>query len=770
MFQFYKQFDAMDCGPTCLKMVAKHFGNEYSLEYLRDHCFLTKEGVSLLGISEAAEKIGFRTLAVKVPLKKLITEAPLPCILHWNQNHFVVLHKVKSEKLKVKNIFAKRNANFSLLDNRFSFHIADPGHGLLTLSQTEFEKSWLNNSTEGVALLLETTPAFFNSSSQTDSQAKSKKGFYFLFQYLRPFKKYIAQIFLSMLIGSGLSLIFPFLTQALVDNGINHKNISFVVLILVAQITLFFSSTFIELIRGWLMLHINSRINILLISDFLMKLMRLPLSYFDTKLVGDIQQRVGDHSRIQSFLTGSALTTLFSMINLVVFTFVLGFYSMKILGVFFLFSVLGIAWIILFLKRRKQLDYVRFQRMSDNQNVMYEMITGMQEIKLNNCETKKRWGWENVQAKIFKLNIESLTLGQTQQIGSVFFNQLKNIFITYISAREVMNGNMTMGMMMSVSYIIGQLNAPIEAILGFIQSAQDAKISLDRLSEIHNKKNEDEDTSNDELKMMNFELSENDDELSIQNPKSSIQNSKSIILNNVSYQYQGPNSPYALKNINLIIPQGKVTAIVGASGSGKTTLVKLLLQFYNPTQGEIVVNNENLKTMNPKAWRNQCGTVMQEGYVFSDTIANNIAVSDEKVDQVKLKHAVEVANIKDFIEELPLGYNTKIGASGNGVSTGQKQRMLIARAVYKNPNYLFFDEATSALDANNEKTIIENLNRFFENKTVVVVAHRLSTVKHADQIVVLEKGEIAETGTHQELVDKKGKYYELIKNQLELGD
>jgi len=725
-FKHYSQYDAMDCGPTCIRMIAKHYGKSYTLDTLRDQSYLTREGVSLLGISEAAEKIGFRTLAVKVPLSKLGEEAPLPCILHWNQNHFVVLYKVKANK----------------------YFIADPGHGLLTLNKDQFEKSWLQHSTEGVALLLETTPAFYE---LKESDGKQNKGFRFLFQYLRPFKKYIAQIFLSMLIGSGLTLIFPFLTQALIDNGINHKNISFVVLILVAQITLFFSSMCVELIRGWLMLHINSRINILLISDFLMKLMRLPLSYFDSKLVGDIQQRVGDHSRIHSFLTGSALSTLFSLINLVVFTFVLGFYSVSILGIFFLFSLLGIGWIFIFLKRRKQLDYVRFQRMSDNQNVLFEMITGMQEIKLNNCETKKRWGWENVQAKLFSLNIKSLSLGQTQQVGSVFFNQLKNIFITYISAREVMNGHMTMGMMMSVSYIIGQLNAPIESILGFIQSAQDAKISLDRLSEIHHKDDED---VNVNLKTSNT-IS--------QNRKNGIE------FKNVSYQYQGPNSPFALKNIDLQIPQGKVTAIVGSSGSGKTTLLKLLLQFYPPSQGVVLVENQDLNTINPRLWRSQCGTVMQEGYVFGDTIANNIAVSDDAVNQDKLLHAVDIANIKDFIEELPLGYNTKIGASGTGISTGQKQRMLIARAVYKDPSYLFFDEATSALDANNEKIIIENLNQFFEHKTVIVVAHRLSTVKNADQIVVLSHGELAEIGTHQELVNKKGMYYELIKNQLELG-
>ncbi len=758
--KIFKQYDAMDCGPTCLRMVAKHFGKDYSLEYLRDNSFLTREGVSLLGISEAAEKIGFRTLAVKVPLQKLVDEAPLPCVLHWNQNHFVVLYKASRSK----------------------FYIADPGSGKVVLTEQEFLKSWIGTNTEGVALLLETTPAFYNSKSEIQN-SKSKKGFGFLIQYLRPYKKFIAQLFLSMIIGSGLTLIFPFLTQALVDNGINHKNVPFVILILVAQITLFFSSMFVELIRSWIMLHINSRINILIISDFLMKLMRLPISYFDSKLVGDLQQRIGDHDRIQSFLTGSVLTTLFSLVNLVIFTFVLATYSTTILGIFFLFSILGIAWIVIFLRQRKKLDYVRFQRMSDNQNVLYEMITSMQEIKLNNCETKKRWAWENVQAKIFNLNVKSLSLGQTQQVGSVFFNQLKNIIISYVSAREVMSGNMTMGMMMSVSYIIGQLNSPIENILGFVQSAQDAKISLDRLSEIHNKEDEDSLIIIDDGLRINDAVEINDDGLPITDEvviidgglrithktQSKIQNSKSIIFNNVSYQYQGPNSPYALKNINLQIPKGKVTAIVGASGSGKTTLIKLLLQFYKPTQGALLVDNKDLQNIIPKLWRSKVGTVMQEGYIFSDTIANNIAVSDDKVDSVKLQHSVHVANIQKFVEELPLGYNTKIGLSGSGISTGQKQRLLIARAVYKNPDYLFFDEATSALDANNEKTIIENLETFFENKTVIVVAHRLSTVKNADQIAVLDQGELKEIGTHAELVNKKGMYYELIKNQLELG-
>lgn len=747
-FPFTKQYDAMDCGPSCLRMVAASYGKEYSLETLRNGSYITKEGVNLLGISEAAENIGFRTLAVKVHLKKLVEHAPLPCILHWNQNHFVVLYKVKKEY----------------------FYIADPGHGLKKLKRQDFLTSWQGKDNQGIALLLEPTETFYTK----EKEAQQKKGFGFLLHYLRPYKKFIAQLFLSMLVGSAISLVLPFLTQSMVDNGINAGNLGFIQLILLSQLLLFFGSTAIEAIRAWLMIHLNSRINISIISDFLMKLMRLPIKYFDTKLIGDIKQRIADHNRIQSFLTGSVLTTVFSLINLVIFSVVLAIYNWKILLVFAAFSIIGIGWIILFLRKRKQLDYVRFQRMGENENVLYELITGMQEIKLNNCERIKRWGWERVQAKLFKLGIKSLALGQTQQIGSSFFNQLKNILISYMVAREVVKGNMTLGMMMSVSYIIGQLNSPIQLLLGFIQSAQDAKISLDRLSEIHNR--EDEETGTQHRNLSLIAVKEKGDiayETFIENgidiDETSSVNSSAIKLNNISYQYTGPKSPYVLKNVNVTIPQGKVTAIVGTSGSGKTTLMKLLLNFYEPTEGSISVNGIALQEISPSYWRSKCGIVMQDGFIFSDTIANNISMSDEKANHTKLKHAVTVSNIKEFIDELPMNYNTMIGASGNGISAGQRQRMLIARAVYKNPDYLFFDEATSALDANNERTIMQNLEEFYKGRTVVVIAHRLSTVKHADQIIVLEKGEVKEVGNHEQLVANRNQYYELVKNQLELA-
>lgn len=739
----------MDCGPTSLRMIARHYGKSYSLEYLRTRSYITREGVSLLGISEAAEDIGFRTLAVKVGVEKLVKDAPLPCILHWNQDHFVVLYRVKNKR----------------------FYIADPAVGLFVLDEPDFLKSWQGQDSEGIAMLLEPTERFY----QHASEEKQRKGFAFLFRYLKPYKAYVLQLFLSMLVGSGFALIFPFLTQSLVDNGINRQDVGLVYMILFSQLALFAGSTAIELIRSWLMLHMNSRINITIISDFLIKLMRLPIKYFDSKLTGDIRQRIVDHHRVQSFLTGPALNTLFSMINLIIFSIVLGIYSLKILSVFAFFSVIGVGWIVFFLKKRKEFDYIRFQRMSDNENALMELITGMQEIKLNNCETTRRWKWERIQARLFRLNIKSMALGQYQQVGSSFFNQLKNILISYLSAREVMNGNITLGMMMSISYIVGQLNSPVQALLGFIQAAQDAKISLDRLSEIHDREDEETDAHRQSLSLVSVgeggeithgSFIENSVDLKMDQE---LPEAGSIVLDKVSYQYQGPHSTYVLKDVSICIPQGKVTAIVGMSGSGKTTLMKLLLQFYEPVEGRITVGNKELKELSPKWWRSKCGTVMQDGYIFDDSIANNIAISDERPDHRKLKHAVHTANIGDFIRQLPMGYHTKIGLMGNGISAGQKQRVLIARAVYKSPDYLFFDEATSALDANNEKVIMENLQEFYKGKTVVVIAHRLSTVKNADQIIVLEQGRVVETGTHESLVSERGSYFELVKNQLELS-
>ncbi len=720
------QMDAMDCGPTCLRMIAKFYGKAYSLQTLRERSYITREGVSLLGTSDAAESIGFRTMGVRLTFEKLAGEAPLPLIAHWKQKHFIVVYKIKKGKV----------------------YCADPAHGLIKYSKDEFFKGWISTrkdeEEQGVCLLLEPSPDFYS----TEDEKINKKSFKFLFSYLKPHKKFFFQLILGMILGSIIQLIFPFLTQSIVDIGINNQDLSFITLILVAQLVLFVSQTFVDFLRGWILLHISTRINISLISDFLIKLMKLPISFFDTKMVGDLMQRIGDHRRIEAFLTGSSLNILFSMVTLVVFAIVLAIYSIQIFAVFMIGSILYIVWVYLFMKKRRELDYKRFSQLSENQSSIIQLITGMQEIKLNNCEKQRRWEWERIQARLFKINIKGLSLNQYQQAGAGFFNQMKNILITFIAAKSVVDGDITLGMMVAVQYIIGQLNSPIELIVNFMRSAQDAKISLERLGEIHQR---DDEEPADKMRI------------------SIIPEDKSIFVSNVSFQYEGPHSAFVLKDVDLDIPESKVTAIVGPSGSGKTTLVKLLLGFYPPTKGEVKISDVRLENFNTRMWRDKCGTVMQDGFLFSDSIARNIAVSDEIIDKEKLLQAVKVANIQEFIESLPLAYNTKIGAEGIGLSQGQKQRILIARAVYKNPEYLFFDEATNALDANNEKTIMNNLEQFFQGKTVLIVAHRLSTVKNADQIVVLEKGEIVERGNHDELVSLKGYYYNLVKNQLELG-
>lgn len=727
-FPFYKQYDAMDCGPASLCMIAKYYGKNYSLQYLRDKSFLTREGVSLLGISEAAENIGMHTLAVRLPYEKLEDEVPLPCIAHWRQNHFIVIYKIKNGKL----------------------YVADPGHGLVTYSKEEFLKGWLSTSDkgseQGVLLLLEPTPDFHQNE---DEDKKDKSRFKFLFSYLFKYKKFLVQLFLGMIIGSLLQLIFPFLTQSLVDFGINNQNIGFIYTILLAQLMLFISRTSVDLIRSWILLHIGTRINISIISDFLIKLMKLPISFFDTKMIGDILQRINDHRRIETFLTSTTLNILFSMINLIVFGFVIAIYSVEIFTIFIIGSIISVIWVIIFMKKRRELDYKLFNQMSDNQSNLIQIITGMQEIKLNNSERQKRWEWEHIQAKLFRVNLKSLAVNQYQQAGTVFLNELKNIIITFIAAKEVINGDMTLGMMLAVQYIIGQLNSPIDQMIGFMHTAQDAKLSLERMGEIHNKEDE-----------------ENPQEVKL----SIFPQSKSLYINDLSFKYEGPGSEYVLKNLTMKIPKGKVTAIVGVSGSGKTTLLKLLLKFYNVNHGEIKLGDIKLDNFSNRLWRQKCGVVMQDGFIFSDTIAKNIAVGAEKIDSNKLFQAVKIANIQDFIESLPLSYTTKIGSDGHGLSEGQKQRILIARAVYKDPEYLFFDEATSSLDANNELIIMQNLEKFFKGKTVVIIAHRLSTVKKADQIVVLEKGKIVEQGTHSKLTKLKGAYYSLVKNQLELGN
>ena len=736
-FYFLYQLDQMDCGPTCLHMISRHYGKIIKLEKLRSLTEIGKEGVNLLGISNAAEKNGYRTMAVQISSKAVANDAQLPCILHWQQNHFVVLYKVKSNR----------------------FYIADPAKGLQQLSKKEFDDKWLSsrsinatstiqNEQTGIALLLfEPTPAFYT--NEEDNAANATASFSSIIQYVLPYKKLVFQLLIGLLLGSLLQLIFPFLTQSIVDVGVNTGNLQFVYIVLFAQMALFAGRLSVEFIRGWILYHISSRINISILTDFLIKLMKLPVSFFDSKQTGDIMQRMNDHHRIQNFLTGTSLNTLFSLFSLVVFSIVLAIYNLIIFVVFALASALYIVWILVFLKKRKRLDYKQFDVAAAEQSKTIQIVQGMQEIKLHGCEKQKRWEWEKLQAKIFRLGLKGVALNQWQQSGAFFINEGKNIIITFLSAQAVINGQITLGGMLAIQYITGQLNAPIEQMIQFVQSWQLAKISLDRLNEIHNL--DDEEPLKKALTTM-------------------LPSDKTIVVNNLSFTYPGAGNAAVLDSINLVIPQGKITAIVGSSGSGKSTLIKLLLKFYETQQGNITIGNNDINNISHRAWRQNIGVVMQESFIFSDSIAANIAIGEDVWDYKKLTAAATTANILSFIESLPLGFNTKIGAEGNGISAGQKQRILIARAVYKNPDYIFFDEATNSLDANNELVIIRNLNKFLEYKTAIVVAHRLSTVKNAGQIVVLNNGKITECGTHTELTKKRGEYYTLVKNQLELGE
>jgi ATP-binding cassette subfamily B protein len=723
----------MDYGPTCLRMVAKYYGRTVPLEYLRIKTEYGKQGVSMLGLADAAESIGFKTTGVKISFEQLINDAPLPAIMHWQQYHFVVLTP-KSSKNKVV--------------------IADPAKGLVTLNREQFLQHWEStsesNTSKGSALLLEPTPLFKNKDYNHETTAQDNRiGFTQLFSYLRQHKHYFIQLLFGLLIGSGLQLVLPYLTQSIVDTGINTQNLAFIQVILAAQLMLLFSQTAVEFIRSRILLHISTRINIALLSGFWTKLLKLPMQFFDSKHPGDIIQRISDHQRIESFLTGTALNTLFSVINLIIFSFVLLAYSSSIFYIFLGGSILYLLWIRIFLKYRRKIDYQRFSIASKENNASMQLVYGMQEIKLNNAEHTYRWAWEGLQAGLFKLNFKSLSLTQYQQTGAFIINQGKNILITFIVARQVIEGSLTLGMMLAIQYIIGQLNSPIEQLVGFAQQAQDAKISLERLNDIHAL--EDEEPAH---KYFTHALPE----------------AHSIEIKNLSFTYPGAGNKAVLKNINLTIPLGKTTAIVGTSGSGKTTLLKLLLRFYENYKGEIRLGTANFKNISPKYWRSISGAVMQDSYIFNENIQKNITVTNNRIDESRLVNACKTAHILSFIESLPLGFYTKLGAEGNGISGGQKQRIAIARAVYKNPQFIFFDEATNSLDANNEKMILENLQQFFTGKTVVVVAHRLSTVKNADKIVVMENGEIAEEGTHATLTCKHGKYYELVKNQLELGN
>ncbi len=722
-FPFFLQHDKMDCGPTCLRMIAKYYGKNYTPQYLNVLSALNKDGVSFLGLSKAAEALGFNTLSIKTFFENLREDIKLPCIAHWSQHHFIVIHKINHKRV----------------------YVADPARGPISYTKDEFLKQWaVSSKNNGALLVLEATDKFY---SKKDEEGKTKEGWRFLFDYASSYKTFAVQLIAGMLLGSILQLLFPILTQSLVDVGINNHDIGFVYAILLGQLMLFLGQTSVNIIRSWILLYMGTRINITIISDFLYKLMKLPISFFETRMIGDILQRIFDNKRIENFLTNSILSVLFSFINLIVFSIVLAVYSLTIFSVFLAGSVFSAFWLAIFLKKRREIDYNLFGTYSENHSKIVQLISGIREIKLNNNEDQKRWEWEHTQAKLFKVQMKSLSFNQYQHSGTLFLTQLKNIIITFLAAKGVIDGDITLGMMLAITYIIGQLNAPIDQFINFIQSTQDAKLSMERLQEIHNEKEEDSEGA----KLTLFDRKEN------------------IHIKNLSFQYKGSDSTLVLKDLNFIIHKGKITAIVGESGSGKTTLIKLLLKFYEPIDGEIKIGSVKLKNIDSRIWRQSCGVVMQDGYVFSDTVSNNISMNIEHVDRDRLFHAAKIANMHDFFISLPFGYETKIGSDEHGLSQGQKQRLLIARAVYKNPEYLFFDEATNALDATNESIIMKNLEKFFEGKTAVIVAHRLSTVKNADNIIVIDKGKIIEEGRHEELVCLKGAYYNLIKNQLELG-
>lgn len=716
----------MDCGATCLRMVARHFGRNYSLDFLRELTFIGKQGVDLFSISEAAEKIGLQTLAVRVPIHRLLTDLPLPCIAHWDEDHFVVVYGVKGDTIL----------------------IADPAHGKVKLSVEEFLYHWAEEEEDGfpvgVLLLLETTPEFFTREEEVVDRSRIR----YLLPYFTRYQQLMVQLTLGLVVGILIQLFVPFLLKSIVDVGINRADINFIGIATISLGVLLISQLIVELFRSWILLHVGARVNITLVSDFLIQLTKMPLRFFETRLTGDLLQRIADNERVQRFLTSTSLMSFFSILTFFAFTIILAIWSPIILAVFVIGTVAAGLWVMLIGRWRKKSDNQQFDQLTENQGSLMELINGMRDIKLHNAEKQKRWAWERVQAKLFRVSLKTRQLEQVQRTGSAFFNEGKNLLIIALAAQQVMVGNMTLGMMVAIMYIVGTQQAPINRMVEFLRSFQEARMSLERMNEIHLRVK----PENHGNKVVTL-LPENGD----------------LVVEKVTFQYHGPGSKKVLKNVSLRIPKGKLTAVVGTSGSGKTTLIKLLMNLYHPTEGFVRLGDISLANIDSRLWRSKCGGVLQDGYIFQDTIARNIALGDEIIDKNKLLKAVKAANIQSFVEALPLGYNTVIGREGQGLSEGQKQRLLIARMVYKDPEYLFLDEATIALDPYNELLIMENLDDLFRDATKVVVAHRMSTILEADNIIVLEDGELVEQGNHEELTYVQGAYYQLVKNQIELG-
>ena len=722
-----RQLDAMDCGPACLAYISKIYDKKYSLQYLREICYISKRGVTLLGILEAGKAIGFEVFSTKVDLDTIINKVKLyPCIIHWEQNHFVVLNKiVKTKKSKLY------------------FYLMDPRSGFIKLNEKQFRNGWLGNNDKGIVAFFEPKDEFLNISIEKQKKINYEELLYSLHPYKKKFVLLIFLVFASSLI----TLVFPFFTKELIDNGISQKNLNLISLILLAQLSLFLGSMIINVIRNWLTLYIGTYVSINLISDFITKLVKLPMKNFDNHMIGDLNQRIIDNERIERLITSESITTFFSIFSFLVFFVVLAYFNIITLVIYFALTLIGLLWSIYWINKKKILDFYEFQLKSKNQESIFEIFSGIRDIKLFQLENFKLTKWQSVQNELLSLNIKILKIDQIQTFGYQFINQLKNIIVTYFVAILVLKGKMSLGTLLSISYIIGEMNSPIAQLVSFIKKLQEAKLSFTRLSEISTQLPEEN----------NF------------NKQLNTKNNEGIVINNLSFSYENIQSSIVLNNINITIPNSKVTAIVGHSGSGKTTLMKILLRFYEPTKGNIYFNGDDILTISPNDLRKHIGTVLQDGFIFSETIERNVVTNSEEADLEKLNNALKIACIFDFVNSLPQKHNTIIGSLGNNLSTGQKQRILIARAIYKNPNYLFLDEATSALDSKTEKIIHNNLIEFYKNKTVLIIAHRLSTVKNADNIIVLDSGKVVESGNHKELIEKKGAYYDLINNQLELS-